>query len=203
MSLRRRLIAVRHAPVHSSGICYGRLDVPIGPFDGAIDGIVARTRGADRVVTSPSTRCRALAEAIAAALGLSLAIDERLTELDFGTWEGRSWEDIERTEPANFANFMNNWLTAAPPGGETVAALERRVASALTEASSRVDTPLFITHAGVVRALRVLVNGDPWREAMLAAVPHLEPIEFMHKTVWTSPAFAETSHKPDRDRDAG
>lgn len=42
-----------------------------------------------RVVSSPLSRCRKLAQYIATAAELPLHFDERLAEMDFGAWEGR------------------------------------------------------------------------------------------------------------------
>ncbi len=42
-----------------------------------------------RIVSSPLTRCQQTLAPVAAALGLPVEIDERFSEVDYGTWTGR------------------------------------------------------------------------------------------------------------------
>jgi len=46
------------------------------------------------IVSSPLSRCRAFAEWLAGAAGLPLSIDERLAEVGFGVWEGRTAAEL-------------------------------------------------------------------------------------------------------------
>ena len=41
------------------------------------------------ILTSPLLRARQTAEAVGAACGLPVTVDDRLVEIDWGTWEGR------------------------------------------------------------------------------------------------------------------
>jgi len=170
------LWAVRHAPPRVTGQCYGRAEVEVSP-DAATVAAHVLARGpwsVARVCSSPSARCRAPAALVADALGVPLAVDERLYELDFGAWEGRSWEALAREQPAALRRWADDWERAAPPGGETVAELERRVRAWWREQAGAPDL-LLIAHAGPVRALRVL-SGASWAEAMARPVAHLEPL---------------------------
>jgi len=180
-----RLTAIRHAPIPAAGRCIGRSDLaPELPAAAAADRILAGMAGgpAPGVVWSSSLRrCREPAALVAARLGVAHRIDDRLLELDYGDWDGASWKDIEAHSPDRLAAWMADWQRAAPPGGETVGALEGRVRSFWTENErSRRETAeptdeLLVAHAGVIRALWVVVDGLPWEQAMARAVPHLEP----------------------------
>jgi alpha-ribazole phosphatase len=76
--------------------------------------------------------------------------------MDFGSWEGRPWDAIDRLEfdrwTADFAHYRCG-------GGESVAQLLVRTSAALDEARGRGADALWITHGGVVRAVRLLVGG--------------------------------------------
>ena len=48
------------------------------------------------VVSSPLARAVATATPIAEALGTTVEIDDGLLELDFGQWEGRTFDDVKR-----------------------------------------------------------------------------------------------------------
>ncbi len=175
----RRLVAIRHAPPKSAGICYGRADVEVADAD---EDALRRLRGAlpheldDAVWSSPSARCCTLATALA---GERFTIDPRLAELDFGRWEGRAWEAIHREEPAALARWSADYARVPPPGGETLAALEGRVRDFVRTLAPS-GRHVLVTHAGVIRCLWVLAGACTWASAFERAVPHLEPIAIDH-----------------------
>jgi broad specificity phosphatase PhoE len=67
--------------------------------------------------------------------------------------------------------WMQNWQTAAPPGGESTIALQTRVSACL---GGLAEDPavLCVTHAGVIRAAWVLA-GIGWTAAMGTPVDYL------------------------------
>ena len=81
----------------------------------------------DRILCSDLKRCQLLAEAIAARLGLFAEPDPVWRELSFGTWENRTWSDIQAREPQLFSEWMTNFDTVAPPAGESFEQLQARV----------------------------------------------------------------------------
>lgn len=151
---------VRHAQVLAEpGACYGALDVAADPESTrqcALALAQALPAGA-AVQTSPLQRCEQLAQTlIGLRPDLTLQIDTRLQEMNFGAWEGRRWNDIARTEfDAWTANFASH-----PVGGhgETVTAVMARVAEAFDELPVRQDT-VWITHAGIIRAAQLVHGG--------------------------------------------
>lgn len=157
------VILMRHAPViGAQGLCYGRLDLPAAEPPMLPRGMEGRP-----VWSSPAARCRALADRIAPG---SVRLDPRLQELDFGRWEGRPWNRIERAESDPWA--ADPWRVA-PPDGETFAALYARVAAALAEAP---EGCLLVTHAGPIRAARMILAGQSFEAAFAAPVPYALPI---------------------------
>ena len=173
------LWAVRHAAVDAAGLCYGRSEVASLLSDEAAAAriLALGTCPIAQVWSSPSARCRGPAEQLAAVVGAALTIDERLYELDFGAWEGQRWDALASTDPAALRRWTDNWQTAAPPGGETVADLEQRV-RAWWAALAHDRDHLLIAHAGVIRALRVIAGAD-WPTAMALEIPHLTPHRFV------------------------
>ena len=167
---------VRHAqPLIEAGVCYGRLDM-------AAD--VAATAGCARrladvlpagiaVHTSPLQRCEQLAQSLQALRpDLTYKTDARLAEMNFGCWEGRAWNAIEPAELQAWTDHFAHY--AAGRDGESVAEFMARVACAFDELIRGALTPalsprereqdkggdaLWITHAGVIRAARLLARG--------------------------------------------
>ena len=92
-------------------------------------------------------------EAFRAALAGTLprcSFDDRLKELSFGAWEGRTWADLKRAEPAAVAARRRNRWAFVPPGGESYADLLVRVSPWLTELA---PDSVVVAHGGVARVL--------------------------------------------------
>jgi alpha-ribazole phosphatase len=128
----------------AQGRCIGRTDLRVDPrrakrLAHRIRDF-ARRHGLPRiVVTSPLRRCRAVGRWLA-RWGWQQRIDSRLSELDFGRWDGQAWSTLDRAEiDAWSADLAHH----APGGGETVAALLQR-ARAFDPGAARV----LVTHGG-------------------------------------------------------
>jgi alpha-ribazole phosphatase len=107
-----------------------------------------------QVVTSPLSRCQAFAEALAERHGIPLVVEERLKEVGFGSWEGRSPAQVQREEPAAYAAFYADPLHNRPPGAEPLLDFFARIAGAFEDTASRYGGGhvLMVAHAGVIRA---------------------------------------------------
>ena len=98
----------------------------VGPLD---RHVLERLPRPDGVISSDLSRCRALAERIAADLDLPLWTTPALREQQMGAWEGRSWESLTAEDEPRIQAYWADYLTAAPPGGESFAELAARVRS--------------------------------------------------------------------------
>jgi alpha-ribazole phosphatase len=151
------LILLRHTtPRVSPGTCYGQTDLDVAEtFEREAEAAVAALPRIDKIISSPLIRCHKLAQFVSDQVGLPVAIEPQLQEMDFGTWEGIPWSVIKRSEIDDWAN---DFLHARPHGGETVSELRTRARLALEAHYDPDASTLFVTHAGVVRAL--LSTGD-------------------------------------------
>jgi alpha-ribazole phosphatase/probable phosphoglycerate mutase len=148
-----RLVLVRHAEPAPDvrGRCYGTLDVELserGHAQAAELAVTLRDEPVDLVVSSPRRR----AVETAAVLGLPVEVDERLRELDFGDFEGRTYEELERDEPELFRHWMSSPTTVRFPNGESYADLRARATAALADVRARAERAVVVTHGGVIRA---------------------------------------------------
>jgi alpha-ribazole phosphatase len=173
---------VRHArPLIEPGICYGRLDVPADTAHTQESAArLARALAGPRplVWSSPLRRARQLADALVAALpGLTYQVNNALAEMDFGNWEGQPWDQIGQTA-------MDQWTECfqhhAPGGGESVAQLLARVHSAVETCRRQAQlnghsTVIWITHAGVIRALDVILHHPEPKQLTAAEWPRKAP----------------------------
>ena len=178
----QRLVAVRHgAVVVPAGWCYGQSDVPLvrTPEQDAAE-VIARLDGwrPEIIATSPWLRTAPVAQLLGEYFGVVVRVDSRLSELAFGAFENRAYAAIEREDPEAYQVWMGNWETIGPPGGESANALRWRVAAWHSEWRASAAGTLVMTHAGAVRALRVIARGITMAEAFADPVEHLRPEVF-------------------------
>ena len=115
------------------------------------------------VLTSPMTRCQETAQIIAATLGVSVSIDPDLVEMDFGMWEGMTFDEVQDRYPED----LRRWTQSAsvPPTGssETFATLLDRMGTVAERLASRYAgaSVVAVTHVTPVKALVVQALGAP------------------------------------------
>jgi probable phosphoglycerate mutase len=111
-------------------------------------------------VASPMTRTRETMEILRGTLGLHAEVyrlDERLVELTFGVWEGMTWKEVRKAEPALAAlREQDKWHYAPPGGGESYAMLVQRIRPFLDDLTR--DT-VVVAHGGVARAFLSICCG--------------------------------------------
>ncbi|AQA04921.1 phosphoglycerate mutase [Mycobacterium sp. MS1601] len=123
-------------------------------------GIVARVAGLPikALIRSPLLRCGRTLEPLAAELGLEPVIDERLAEVDYGSWTGRKIGDLVK-EPL-WAVVQQQPSAAVFPDGEGLAQVQARAVAAVREHDKRLaqehggDT-LWVacTHGDVIKSV--------------------------------------------------
>jgi len=150
------LYLIRHPPVAGGeGVCYGASDLPLAedPRIAALRlGALLPARFA--LLSSPAQRCLALARGLGEP-----EIEPRLGEIDFGAWELRRWDQIDRS-------MIDAWaadpIDYRPPGGESVRDMSRRAIDALTHWRGSVAGALVIVaHGGPLRAIAGTLLGLP------------------------------------------
>ncbi|HEY3850720.1 MAG TPA: histidine phosphatase family protein [Steroidobacteraceae bacterium] len=165
---------IRHLePRGARDICYGRRDLPCDTTSLASDAAAIRARLPERalrespVFTSPLSRCRALAQALAAPLAPCIA--DELIELDFGLWDGARWDALSRAELDAWAGDVWHYR---PGGGESAAMVEERWRRWCGRAASRgVESAIVVTHAGVIRAALAASGALRREEAASVRIP--------------------------------
>jgi alpha-ribazole phosphatase len=145
----------RHArlpPVLIQGRCIGRLDLPVDRRKSKrlahrMRRWARQHRWPYHVVTSPLKRSRQVGE-ILSQWGWQHSIDPRLIEMDFGAWEGQSWQEIGA---AAVQLWCEDFALHRPGGGnaENVGELIQRSKSFCEDWRS----VCVVTHAGWIHAL--------------------------------------------------
>jgi alpha-ribazole phosphatase len=152
-----RLILVRHTEPQEDarGRCYGSLDIGLSALGREhARELAARLARLDyeAVYTSPRLRARETAQPVAAARSAELLTDDRLRELDFGTLEGRTYDEIAESEPELYRAWMETPTQVRFPGGESFGDLKARAIVALDGIRAAHEAAVVVTHGGVLRA---------------------------------------------------
>lgn len=163
---------LRHGSHDAAGVCAGRRHDPDLSDEGRAEAAAARDRLGDgfaAVVTSPMTRARATAWAWTDRP----EVDDRLAERDFGRWEGRRWEELWPTVPADVQRDARAYAAFVPPGAEPLDAVAVRAVAAVTGVADRLDDgerALLVTHGGPLRLVvaRLLGLADHRAFALVA-----------------------------------
>ena len=122
---------------------------------------VARLAGwrPEAVFTSPLRRARCLAEGLTDALGQEgPVVDPRLTELDFGDWEGLTVQEIQERYQEAYSRWRLAPFDSSPPGGERAEEIEGRIGAFLREARlDRFARCVVVGHGYSLRVLAALL----------------------------------------------
>jgi probable phosphoglycerate mutase len=160
---RRQIQGQTDIPLNDTGLDQARrMAARLHQVLGALDGF--------QLIASPLTRTRQTMQAVIDIFDAdagSVVYDDRLMELNFGTFEGRMWADVHASgiEPEIDPEGYHDWR---PDGGEGYADGRERVREWLVS----VDGPaVVVAHGGISRILRGLVFDLPKREIVALKVP--------------------------------
>jgi len=150
------LLLVRHGQTDANrdGLLLGRSDPPLnatGRDQAVAIGARVASFGPVRVVSSPLRRAAETAEVVAAACGLTVAVDDRLIEVDYGVHEGTALADLP---PA----LTLRWRTEpdfAPERGESLADVQARAGAFAADLLGQVHTGpvVAVSHVSPIKAV--------------------------------------------------
>jgi len=161
-----RLYLIRHGRTrwNREEVFRGTVDVPldeVGRREAEKVAEALRERGIEVVYSSPLSRAKETAEAIAARCKVPLCIMEELRDLDFGEWQGLSRLEVKERYPELYNLWEREPHRVAFPGGEDLDAVLRRVARALQkirEAHPNQGVAL-VSHRVVLKVLTCFLLG--------------------------------------------
>ena len=158
------LLRHAHSVANKAGILAGQLE-GIGLSKDGIAQVNKLTSSfenlkIDRIISSPMQRCLETVEGIARSKRKRISIDERLIEMNYGSWSGKKLSKLSR---------MKEWkvIQTKPsafrfPQGESFKELEERIESLLKDLSRKYpkETILIITHGDIVKIAASLTVGS-------------------------------------------
>jgi alpha-ribazole phosphatase len=155
-----RLWLLRHPEPESraTGRCYGSLDLSLSDKGIRQARAVAQTMAGEplaAIYSSPRQRCQQAASILAEGRNCPVETADAFRELDFGEFEGRTYDEIAAACPDLYRQWMETPTKVQFPGGESYCDLRMRVVAAAGELRTRFagQSIALVTHAGVIRVL--------------------------------------------------
>ncbi len=181
----KELFFIRHAETDGSGTFCGHSDPPVNDAGYAqIDHLLKVLHDAPiaAIFTSDLQRASMTAAKLADTFSVPMTNRTTLREIDFGQWEGLTWNQIESLNPA----FAAQWLEAFPkitaPQGESFKSFEARVMGEISYLLSQSNKRLtaVVTHAGVMRVVLRNLCGIEETAAWEMTKPYCSGFKYIH-----------------------
>lgn len=161
----------RHSqPDPPPDVCYGQSNIPLIPWH--FEHTVKRLRRLlpvqprDTIYSSPLKRCVLLAKSLTKG-PCRVKVDKRLSEMHFGEWEMKTWNDID---DQGLLRWCKNHIDEKAPGGESFKELYRRVCDFWDDITGGDEERVFIcTHGAAMKAILThifempLKNSSSWQ----------------------------------------
>jgi broad specificity phosphatase PhoE len=165
-----RLLLARHGQTewHHDNRYAGRSDIAlteIGQREAEALACRAHQEEPVQVICSPLTRAIKTAQPAATACDVVLEIEERLSEIDFGAWEGRTLEEIREDNPSLVEKFERAPDDAPFPDGEPLLDAATRALEVYRDLHRRYggQKVLVIAHNTLLRLSLCTMLGIPLR----------------------------------------
>ncbi|MBL4912613.1 alpha-ribazole phosphatase family protein [Shewanella schlegeliana] len=171
-----KVILLRHGECEGGNILRGQIDVALteqgkkqmqtalsplfsnefsNEFSGTLSDESPDDCLPDIVMSSPLIRCAKVAQQFAEKHQLGFVIEDRFKELNFGDWDGKTFDTLYQCYAAELDAYWANPWKIPPPNGESMQAFEYRIGDAwqsMLEAHQG-QCVLLVTHGGVIRHL--------------------------------------------------
>jgi alpha-ribazole phosphatase len=156
-----RLFLIRHGNTideETKKIYKGSIDIPLSQA-----GINKIRKAAafmsafslDKIYTSTLSRSIESGRIIAEAQKMTFQMLPSFNEVNFGVWEGLSFEEIKQQYPREFSLWIEDPGTHPPPGGESFRSARKRSMAEVKRivAAHEGQTIAVVAHAGILRIM--------------------------------------------------
>jgi broad specificity phosphatase PhoE len=168
---------IRHAETDMAGTFCGHSNPPINArgrqqiqkLMSALDG-----EKIECIFTSDLERAVATAGTLADAFGVPCIKKPDLREINFGSWEGLTWQQIQEQDGAYARRWTGAYPSLPAPAGESFTDFQTRVIAEVTEIVNSTDRrqAAVVTHGGVMRVVLQAMCGLAENEAWALTKPY-------------------------------
>lgn len=110
-----------------------------------------------QIFSSRQKRALETAQAVGRRQHVAVTVIDGLEEVEFGEWEGKTWDEISREYPEEFKVWCTEPAEIVPPGGESRPQIYRRIGNALKEILRRSRGDIAIVSHGAALAYMVSI----------------------------------------------
>ena len=162
------ILLIRHGQTAANrdALLVGRIDPPLTELGEAqAERLGERLQGSNPsfILSSPLSRARQTADAIAVSTGLTVKTEDRLIEMNYGEWDGMPIADV----PIDVWRQWRSDPDFKPPGGESLHDVSSRVGSLMGELLLSDDLAIVVSHVSPIKAALTWALGAPdqmvWR----------------------------------------
>lgn len=158
MSPVTKLVLWRHGVTdwNERGVFQGQTDVPLNDR-GLKQAVAAAPRlaafGPEAIVSSPMLRARQTAAALAELVAVDVVVDDRMSEINVGTWTGQSMADVMADDPSVLAAVRSGKDYQRSATGETMTQVGARAGQCLRQVAldHAGRTAVVVSHSGAIR----------------------------------------------------
>lgn len=127
-----------------------------------------------KIISSPLQRCAEFAHLYANKHQLPLSLDEGLSELDFGLWDGLSSEQIWQKDAEALGRFWSDPVKYPPTDGEDMKDFYQRTVNSLQTIMNEpsLQHVLLISHGGTIRNILGWALNLPLQQLNRLAIDH-------------------------------
>ncbi|MGC8550340.1 MAG: histidine phosphatase family protein [Acidobacteriaceae bacterium] len=177
------LLFIRHAETDMAGTFCGQSDPPVNAaghrqIQRLAEGLRAESIAA--VFTSDLQRSVTTARYIADSFAIPCITRPALREIDFGRWDGLTWEEIEKLDSTFAQQWLESFPRLTPPGGESFEVFKSRVMAETSYLLSQSESRLIavVTHAGAMRVVLHNLCGLDERTAWALTKPYCSTFRY-------------------------
>ncbi|GGP70286.1 histidine phosphatase family protein [Shewanella saliphila] len=187
-----RIVFLRHGECEGGEIARGQIDVALTEQgrEKMHQAFSCVPLPIEQIFSSPLVRCQSFATSIAQQLNLPLTVLPALQEVNFGVWDGQTYDAIYQASPSQFdAYWQDPWQVAnTPENGESLVDFYQRVqqgfmavVDSMWHSLNAADEPeinnqqaLVVTHGGVMRCIMAYVLKSSQNNGLFAnlAIPY-------------------------------
>ena len=162
------ILLIRHGQTAANrdALLVGRIDPPLtelGEAQAERLGERLQASNPSFILSSPLSRARQTADAIAVSTGLTVKTEDRLIEMNYGEWDGMPIADV----PIDVWRQWRSDPDFKPPGGESLHDVSSRVGSLMGELLLSDDLAIVVSHVSPIKAALTWALGAPdqmvWR----------------------------------------
>lgn len=182
-----KIYLIRHGQTdwNIQGRIQGSHDIPLNEAGQRQAEQVAKgmdSRRVSRIFSSTLTRAAETAEKIGSRQKAEICSMPQLIEVEFGKWEGMTWEEIMEAYPKEYRLWALNPDEVAPPGGETQDQVISRCAQAIKEilriTGGREDVAIVSHGATIAYLISYMMRNDPDIESIIVENASITTINY-------------------------